>query len=396
MTTILAIGDPHFKADNTLQTSKMKEEVALIISKTPTIDAVVVLGDILHRHDKIDLHCLKRSIDFLRGIRTELDKLTSRDGHIRPLWIIIGNHDRPNNSTFLTDDHAFGALDEWNDTVVAHTVLVEEAGKKGDLFALVPYVAPGRFEEALGGPHWKTRITGGETLSGVFAHQEFKGVRTGMCTSSLGDIYPKDAPICISGHIHDEQWVGKNVHYPGTPYELGWWQPGTSCGNWGVTLYKFDGEGTLTEPFLRIPLLTVPKNLTLLFGSTTEFFKAATTSHSSNITKNILDHQFGSNKYTFPQGSRVRIRVTCRTPEEFKSILNTSLRTNLNEEGTFLAVEGGNSLQPPIPPSSKLLQAESFSQRLLALALKEPPEIKDFILSSFPFLVETLETVSSK
>lgn len=92
--TVLCIGDPHFKGDNKHETDLMELQVReLIIKLNPTF--VVVLGDILHTHEKIDLRANKRATSFLRMLRSVSNWL----------YVLIGNHDRPDNNVFLTDDH---------------------------------------------------------------------------------------------------------------------------------------------------------------------------------------------------------------------------------------------------------------------------------------------------
>jgi hypothetical protein len=201
---ILCIGDPHFKADNQLETDLLESQLhARIVEIQPEI--VVVLGDILHTNEKLNLHIQKRAINFLRMLKT-----------VSPyLYILIGNHDRPNNNVFLTDDHPFTSLKEWGERVrVVDTPLVAE--HYGATLAFVPYVPPGRFEEAL-------KIGGLEppysNITCIFAHQEFKGCKMSAITSTEGDEYPLHYPMCISGHIHDFDQLQSNLIYTGTPIQ---------------------------------------------------------------------------------------------------------------------------------------------------------------------------------
>lgn len=195
---ILCIGDPHFKADNEYETDLMTAQVITIIT-TSNIDMVVVMGDILHRHEKIDLYPFKRAVAFLRALR-----------EVATVYVLIGNHDRPNNSDFLTPNHAFGFLEDWANTIVVDTVKVHQ-----DL-VFVPYVPAGRFEEALSTvklfpPYANIRI--------IFAHQEFKGAKMNAITSNLGDEWDVSYPLCISGHIHDYADLQRNLIYVGTPFQ---------------------------------------------------------------------------------------------------------------------------------------------------------------------------------
>jgi hypothetical protein len=83
---------------------------------------------------------------------------------------------------------------------------------------IVPYVFPGRFIEALEtGCHqdkeeWKSKKV-------IFSHQEFRGCKMGAIVSLEGDEWNSEYPQVISGHIHDNQKVGTNIYYPGTPLQ---------------------------------------------------------------------------------------------------------------------------------------------------------------------------------
>ena len=195
---ILTIGDPHFKVNNVRETDEMSAKIlALIVELQP--DAVVCLGDILDRHETIHVSPLMRATFFLQKI-----------AEMVPLYIVIGNHDRPNNSNFLTNEHPFNALKEWHNTVVADCVKVAEI--KGQTFMFVPYVPPGTFRQALDTvPNVK--------VSAIFAHQEFYGAKMGAIVSTVGDKWDLSEPLVISGHIHDFDVLQANVIYVGTPIQ---------------------------------------------------------------------------------------------------------------------------------------------------------------------------------
>lgn len=198
---ILAIGDPHFKINNVVETDLMARKIfQLIEDRKP--DFVVVLGDVLDRHESIHVNPLTRATSFLKGIAQRA-----------PIYVLIGNHDRPNNSTFLTDVHPFVALNEWVNTVIIDKTKDVTIGEH--LFSFVPYVPPGRFLEALGSSereNWKSARV-------IFAHQEFKGAKMGAVISTEGDSWEMDWPLVISGHIHDYDHLQENIYYAGTPIQ---------------------------------------------------------------------------------------------------------------------------------------------------------------------------------
>jgi hypothetical protein len=75
----------------------------------------------------------------------------------------------------------------------------------------VPYVAPGRFIEAL-----NTSSFDYTHALCIFAHQEFRGCNMGAIQSVEGDMWDEKYPQVISGHIHKNQTVGNNIYYPGS------------------------------------------------------------------------------------------------------------------------------------------------------------------------------------
>lgn len=241
---ILTIGDPHFKSTNVKQTNELTSKISKIIRQNEDLDAVVVLGDTLDRHDKVDLFPLHRSVSFFKEIRRSLDYIENKTNSFeKQLWILIGNHDRPNNTTFLTDEHPFTSVKEWRNTIVADEVLIESIchKEKEFLVCLVPYVPVGRFNEAMGGEcDWWKHIVDfdqGEQIGCVFAHQEFKGCKlTEKVISGCKDIYPKKAPLCISGHIHTRNSPQLNLIYPGTPFSHDF---SDSDKEYGVSIFTF-------------------------------------------------------------------------------------------------------------------------------------------------------------
>ena len=97
MLRIIAIGDPHFKVKNIVQVDKFIEKLlALIKEKKP--DFIVVLGDLLHYHERIHALSLNKAYEFIDKLRQEAFT-----------YILVGNHDMINNQQFLNQK----SLDEW-------------------------------------------------------------------------------------------------------------------------------------------------------------------------------------------------------------------------------------------------------------------------------------------
>jgi len=204
MSQILFIGDPHIKMDNSEAIEcVLLDLIKIILDRKPIL--VVILGDILHTHDKINVSPLVRAINFLERLR-----------EVSPhLVILIGNHDRPNNADFLTDNHPFTALKSWSKTTIVDVPTILEI--EDFRFLAVPYVYPGRLLEA-----FETIGLNYETLdqfSAIFLHQEILGCQMGPIISEIGDPWPNTAPIAFSGHIHDFNILQDNFIYVGTPIQ---------------------------------------------------------------------------------------------------------------------------------------------------------------------------------
>lgn len=203
---ILAIGDEHFEDKNEMETSQMCDKIYQVVLEHKP-DIIVSLGDALHQHSTLHMGPFKRAITFFH-------RLSQMCQH---LYILVGNHDRPNNTAFLTDDSPFIACKMWENTTVVDKVYIH----KGLIF--VPYVPPGRFMEALN----TVSITPDNICEYqlIFAHQEFKGSKMGAITSLNGDEYGSTWPLCVSGHIHEFQEPQHNLLYPGTPIQLSYGMP---------------------------------------------------------------------------------------------------------------------------------------------------------------------------
>tara|TARA_B100000686_G_scaffold355139_1_gene470297 strand:+ start:3018 stop:4034 length:1017 start_codon:yes stop_codon:yes gene_type:complete len=196
MVSVIAIGDPHFMTKNIPEVELFIEKsLELIESRSP--DFIVVLGDLLHEHERIHTITLNKAYGYIDRLRL-----------LAKTFILIGNHDMINNQQFLNDNHWMNGMKEWENVTVVDVVKSYEI--KGKTFYFCPYVPPGRFIEAL-----NTSGEGWEECDGIFAHQEFYGCKMGAIESVEGDKWSLEHPNVISGHIHSNQTIQKNVYYPG-------------------------------------------------------------------------------------------------------------------------------------------------------------------------------------
>lgn len=216
-TKILVIGDPHFKTNNVEECNLMCEQILKWIHHTKP-HAVICLGDILDRHETIHVGPLLRSISFFEKIAKE-----------NKLYLLIGNHDRPNNQVFMTEEHPFTALKLWKNTTIVDKTTTDTINDMKFLF--VPYVAPGRFQEALGTHSM-------DSVHAIFAHQEFYGAKMGATESIVGDKWDPKNPLVISGHIHDFDHLQHNILYTGTPLQHAYGDKEDK----GVFLFRFSSN----------------------------------------------------------------------------------------------------------------------------------------------------------
>lgn len=208
---VLTIGDVHIKVNNVPEIDQMTSKLVELVQKVKP-DFVILLGDVLDRHSTIHVSCLMRAENLILSL-----------SKIAPTFVLVGNHDRPNNSNFLTDEHPFNAMKLWDNTYIIDKtksyIFSENKLREGDAanpdeykFVFVPYVPPGRLQEAL-----DTIENPFEHTQAFFAHQEVFNAKMGAIVSTAGDKWSLDNPLMVSGHIHDYDLLQPNMIYTGVP-----------------------------------------------------------------------------------------------------------------------------------------------------------------------------------
>ena len=135
MTTVLFIGDPHIQVSNIPEVDLFMEKIInLATDKNP--DIIIIAGDLLHTHERLHTIALNKAYELVNNMRL-----------ISKTYVLVGNHDYIQNQQFLTENHWMNVLKEWNNTIIVDKVIKENI--KGEEFVFVPYVPPGRFEDAL-------------------------------------------------------------------------------------------------------------------------------------------------------------------------------------------------------------------------------------------------------
>lgn len=192
----LVVGDVHVKTCNIREIGQLAAFLAAQVREHAP-DYVVLLGDVLDYHEKVLTPCLNAAYALVEQLAA-----------LCPVYILVGNHDYISNAQYLTPNHWMNALKQWRNVTVVDTVRVE----RGATFC--PYVPPGRFADAL------ATVPGAGHAATIFCHQEFRGCDLGAVRSEAGDAYAAFAGrLVVSGHIHDNQWLGTTVYYVGAPMQ---------------------------------------------------------------------------------------------------------------------------------------------------------------------------------
>lgn len=202
------------KISNERQTNILMLDVIDIIQKND-VAFVVILGDTLDNHGKIDMECLCRAADLF-------EMIIATGKH---LFVLIGNHDRKNNKDFMSNRHPFrGWSRQPGITIVEKTFVYEFPltniginsldGVSGQSmkFCFVPYVPNNMYMDALAAANININ-----EMTMFFSHQEFAGCKINKLSKALCDVWNIEWPMNISGHIHDFEIVQENLIYIGTP-----------------------------------------------------------------------------------------------------------------------------------------------------------------------------------
>ena len=198
--TVLFIGDPHIMVTNIPEVELFIERITKLANeKKPNL--IIIAGDLLHTHERLHTLPLNKAYEFVDNMRK-----------ISKTYVLVGNHDMCNNQQFLTENHWMNGMKEWENTVIVDKIITEVINNI--LFTFVPYVPPGRFQEAL--ETLDKKITNWRFSDCIFAHQEFFGCKMGAIVSIEGDKWPLDYPEVISGHIHSKQKPQQNIYYSGS------------------------------------------------------------------------------------------------------------------------------------------------------------------------------------
>jgi DNA repair exonuclease SbcCD nuclease subunit len=179
--TIIAVGDLHIMPSNIERVKVYNKSLCNYISEN-TPEFVVILGDVLHHHGKVFIECMNEAIELFKII-----------GEMCPVYVIVGNHDMMDSKLFLTSENWMKACKWIPNVTIVDVPMVDRK------CMFIPYVPVGQFEEAV-----ESLNIDIDEIMYTFCHHDF-----------INEPVPPNMTI-VSGHIHDKQWVGPNVYYPGS------------------------------------------------------------------------------------------------------------------------------------------------------------------------------------
>ena len=221
-TKFLVIGDPHFKTSNVPESEDFITKcIDLVKNECP--DFIIILGDILHEHERLHTIPLNIAYDFIKAMSS-----------LTKTYVIVGNHDMINNQQFLNQNHWMNSMKEWPNTIIVD--VPTKLYHNGKTYMFCPYVPNGRLQEALS--LYRNPLSGSDVVDVdvdhsiwksstiIFAHQEFINCKMGAIVSQDGDHWDTSLPPVISGHIHHNQrLLNGHIYYPGSAMQNAFGDP---------------------------------------------------------------------------------------------------------------------------------------------------------------------------
>lgn len=213
-----AIGDIHISNRHLSLTREALNGCIQLVKKCKDVDLVVIMGDVFDTHDVLRLNHLHTGLNFIQ----EMSKL-------RPTAVLVGNHDRIDNKDYMSDIHPYMGVNDIKSKEQTLWIISKPKAVKirGHYVLFMPFLQPGRFIEGIN--YYISTMHKYEKLldvkspkdfSLIFAHQEFKGAPCGPIESTIGDDWPLDYPMVVSGHIHSRLLLKPNIYYTGSLYPI--------------------------------------------------------------------------------------------------------------------------------------------------------------------------------
>lgn len=315
MNSFLCIGDPHFKVENMTEVDEFISKLLPVIKiKSPKY--IVVLGDLLHTHERLHTIALNKAYEFIKSLKQLCEKV----------FVLVGNHDYIQNQQFLTENHWMNGMKEWADVYIIDKVLFLE--NENEKFLFCPYVPPGKFEEAL-----QTISFDYRKANAIFAHQEFFGCKMGAIVSVDGDKWDESFPLVISGHIHSKQKPQHNIYYTGSAMQHAFGESEENI----IAIFSFEKTNYSVE---EIDLgLKRKKILYLDMDSVVEFKKDEKEENDLKITIKGNQDEFKAFKKSakYKELTEEGIKVVFKIDKK-EEIRKEELRTNISEKDSFTEI----------------------------------------------------------
>lgn len=328
---IIAVGDPHFKAENIQEENMFIERMVELVDREKP-HAIILMGDLLHWHEKLHTLALNKVCEFIDLMRQKA-----------PTFVLVGNHDLINNQQFCTTtNHWMVALKEWKNVTIVDIPLfhaITNGDNTVNIF-LTPFVPPGRLEEAL--KTTELDYTDADTVHCIFAHQEFRGVKFGCGESEEGDPWPDTYPLVISGHIHNKHWLQKNIYYCGSSMQHSFSEFGDNT----IPIITFDNDGTrdIIEHDLGLPRKkTIHTDLQGLEDMKTDDDKKRNDKIRVNVTCSVEEFKSLKKSKKFKELAKSGAKIVCK-PEKIQVADNEVIKkiANITEDkGDFMTILQG-------------------------------------------------------
>lgn len=203
MAKVLCIGDLHIKQDNYNNLNLFTKQILQVVDDE-NVDIICVMGDTLHSFEKIKLDSINLAFTFFSLLHEKNKKL----------FLLIGNHDYANNEEFLSSRHAFNSMKLWSNTYVIDTVT--EFIFNDLKFVFLPYIKDGRVIEALNMNNLQAPYS---NITAFFGHSDFFGSSIQKISKLKSDIWEKNWPLSVNGHLHKYEKCQDNLIFVGTPYQ---------------------------------------------------------------------------------------------------------------------------------------------------------------------------------
>ena len=323
MQQILFIGDIHIKFNNLKEVEILENK---ILELKQRITFIVIAGDVLDTHEKINTQLLNKAYNFIQTCRLKA-----------PVYVLVGNHDYINNQQYLTSNHWMNGLKEWSNIYIVDKPIYYDNGK----YLFMPYVPVGRFIDALQSNPSDNKFDWKKCVC-IFAHQEMKNCKMGPIQSIEGDEWELQWPMLISGHIHERQNVQKNILYPGSVINHSFGND-----NQGLSLISFSDHGELSEIKIDIGLEK----------------KSIIYEQLNSIEKNIKLDQITKNNKLSLEGELKDIAAFKKT-KTYKTLIDKQIKV-------VFRVKSNDDVSNPNNQEEKCVDKTPFSNILINLIMKE-------------------------